>query len=162
MRVALLGVVILGMLPSLCPAAAPPLVDYDSVRYAPADPQLPAPLVPLRIEQGGLFLWWGSNFGAGWKFTDGSSVAVGGFGRTSIPFVVRRRPVYDTECQRYSVLLGTQFGVAWEGYLGHGWAAQVQAAFPMSYSLVSLHWYPAEFIQVQFDPWFGTTVAFLF
>src|SRR5262249_5879559 len=86
-----------------------------------ADPNLPIPLKSTWLEVGPYF-FGGSWNGTGWRFADGSTVERG-WGTRGIPRVVCRRPFYETETFRSTLVTGTHTGIDNEWYLGHGFSA---------------------------------------
>jgi hypothetical protein len=141
-------------------ADGPPRRQDDRVRMeqeAP-DPPLPTAFEYVSPDQGALLLGgdyfsgglWRCRYEAGWRFSDGSSVkgSLGGAPVTSS--VTYQRPVSETECTRYSVVVGTECGFCSEWYLGHGFAVQHEILVPRSLLRACVIWYPAEGVQLRF------------
>lgn len=141
--------------------AASKAANYIPPNYIPPDVQLPEPLYTNRPETGGPFVnggwglglyagpWWGG----GWLFSDGSAIT-GSLGHCAGTVGLSyRKPIYETESLRTSVVLGTTCGVYNEWYLGRGFAARLNlecSLFPFRAGLLhmALNWFPVEAISL--------------
>jgi hypothetical protein len=117
------------------------------LQYAPPDPVLPIPLYSTRPEIGGLVLCGtigtSSCLGWGWRLQDGSTLLQGcsqGLG----PGLILTAPCYESDCQRWSLLAGSQIGATYELYLGHGFSLECIGSMPARLGRVTIRWYPME------------------
>jgi hypothetical protein len=140
-------------------ADGPPRRPDDRVRMEREAAEPP----PIRVgntqpDQGGLFVggdyFSGSlyrcRYEAGWRFGDGSSVRGSLGGAPVTTGVTYQRPVWETECARCSLVLGTECGSCSEWYLGHGLAARFEFLVPRPMVRAGIDWYPAEGVQLRF------------
>jgi hypothetical protein len=133
-------------------ADGPPRVPADEVRKGPALPDAPPspPLANVPHPDGGLIVsgdyscggLGGCRHEAGWKFSDGSLVK-GSLGRSpGACGVTFEWPVWETECTRYSAVVGMGRGFRGEWYLGHGFAARCEFLTLSRCLRAGIDWYP--------------------
>ncbi|HEY7423102.1 MAG TPA: hypothetical protein VH682_02560 [Gemmataceae bacterium] len=87
-------------------------------------------------------------------FADGSAITGWWGGSTRVSGLTYRKPTYETDNTRCSVVCGTRNGLVHECYLGHGFAARLDIASSPCLLQLDVDWYPLEGIalSVGFDP----------
>jgi hypothetical protein len=133
-----------------------------------ADPIPPTASAPAAAEAGQLYCIGGFRWGVGWRDEEGNCLEMYSSFAGGTVEIVRRCAVWDTENERWVVIRGTRTGVAYQAYLGNGFAAGLEASVSTSpsggrprESMACIEWYPVEGVGVWlgYESWSGPTIG---
>ena len=133
----------------------------------PAPNDSPDPIFPFPLHSRPVVTWFltgGSRQGIGIQHPDGSDTRFCWADRTGSVGFSHQQLLYEAECYRRFLVMGSRIGVEAEAYLGHGFSAGLDLGVnasllsgPPLHSRVRLLWYPIEVVsfQIGYNPFWG-------